>query len=970
MNLLPLLMALTVTEYFGVKYQKEPVSFDVPYAANLGLAGVPSQVEVTGAGKTARLWTLVDFDAPGRKEFALGTPAEAKPWSVTDAGNVGGVKLTAVDNGKFFAKVPVGSVKFDVPVSAFNVPGPVVSVSADGKQWYGTGYLDSLLRVKEITCELSVGAVFWQSRITYRFENDKQYVAQVRIYRGKPYAQLVEDFNLGGASKFVFSYDDWSPKDFISCSDQAQTKHRRIGKHDANDFVTEEGSTCLVRLVIWSQFGYFNGKSETIGLMNEDGSLAVGGFFVRPDRWTRAKVNHVDLYRRPEVPGDRLTRGVVGLKGAKDRLAMEAWLVDGHREWAIFAMPAGQWKTPPSETDDGAFTWTPQMRKAHVREGVWPLDRLNRLTLCWNGDCVPTGPSGGDAGVVLQATDGRSGLQAYNGSEGRLRGTAPAGGWNGQVSLPTNVATMASTAINAYMSSDDSAYPSFRAMLPWTDPEALNPFYQGMENMNFNADRYRYTLTYGLRLAAMGHPDAMRFIKHGEKSFDMALDRYVYPQSGCWEESHGYAGHTIKTVTPLVKALKATAGCKDFTEDVRFARMVEFFLYAHSPKDAEFGMRVVPPIGDHGLGKIGPAKRFAGSVDLFTASQNPEIQRIVRNVAWMVQEDGGTPPAGITPEKPDLRSRWLQGYGSVLRAPAGNEAESFVVVRACQSWGHHHEDKGSLWGWFRNVHFFGDASWGGPPGGTYWNKYKQGPPGHSEIEFIGVNNWTLPCKYPAPWISDEHYTNGFDYVNARCRYPYNPKLDVTRSTPVALQNGYDRQVLFVHPDLLIVRDNVETTCPTIWRLHSYQPTGTTTEANRATLKSAQGVTGQLVMIYPAGVTFEMIDHDDLNTGKDAGGKFGSSVLLKWAMPLNTSATWTFGAHGESEPAPAVEMLDKEGRVTKVKLADGWEVISFLNGEPFEFSGDGVEFAGTVGLVIREKGKATLHPIRATKLTQR
>ena len=178
----------------------------------------------------------------------------------------------------------------------------------------GTGYLDSLLRVKEITSELNVGAVYWQSRITYLFENDKQYVAQVRIYRGKPYAQLVEDFNLGGASKFIFSYDNWSPKDFISCTDQAQTKHRRIGKHDAHDFVTEEGSTCLVRVVIWSQFGYFNGKSETIGLMNEDGSLAVGGFFVRPDRWTRAKVNHVDLYRRTEVPGDRLTRGVVGLK--------------------------------------------------------------------------------------------------------------------------------------------------------------------------------------------------------------------------------------------------------------------------------------------------------------------------------------------------------------------------------------------------------------------------------------------------------------------------------------------------------------------------------------------------------------------------------------------------------------------------------------------------------------------------------
>jgi hypothetical protein len=295
-----------------------------------------------------------------------------------------------------------------------------------------------------------------------------------------------------------------------------------------------------------------------------------------------------------------------------------------------------------------------------------------------------------------------------------------------------------------------------------------------------------------------------------------------------------------------------------------------------------------------------------------------------------------------------------------------------IVVRAGQSWGHHHEDKGSLWGWFRNVHFFGDASWGGPPGGTYWNKYKQGPAGHSELEFVGINNWTLPCKYPAPYISDEHYTNGFDYVNARCLYPYNPKLDRETSTPVALRQGYDRQVLFVHPDLMIVRDNVETTCPTIWRLHSYQPSGTTVAGNRATLKSPHGVTGQLAMLYPAGVTFEVIDHDDLNTYKpgETPGKFGSSVLLKWAMPLNTSATWVFGAHGDNETAPDAESLDPDGRVTRVKLADGRDVIVFLNSEPFEFEGHGLTFAGTVGWVVRDGGKATGYPVRATALTLR
>ena len=43
-----------------------------------------------------------------------------------------------------------------------------------------------------------------------------------------------------------------------------------------------------------------------------------------------------------------------------------------------------------------------------------------------------------------------------------------------------------------------------------------------------------------------------------------------------------------------------------------------------------------------------------------------------------------------------------------------------------------------------------------------------------------------------------------------------PRLDLSTSTPTALLNGYDRQVLKVE-DLLVVRDTVESNCPAIWR---------------------------------------------------------------------------------------------------------------------------------------------------------
>jgi hypothetical protein len=183
-------------------------------------------------------------------------------------------------------------------------------------------------------------------------------------------------------------------------------------------------------------------------------------------------------------------------------------------------------------------------------------------------------------------------------------------------------------------------------------------------------------------------------------------------------------------------------------------------------------------------------------------------------------------------------------------------------------------------------------------------------------------------------------------------------------------------VLLVHPDLLIVRDNLQTNCATIWRMHSFWPEGTTVQGGQAKLATDQQLTGHLQFVYPAsGVDLSLVDRDDLNTYKDPDGnplpldqrpKFGSSVVIKWPMPA--SATWTFGVNAEGEAAPQSQMLDKEGKVTKVTLADGRQIIALLNIEPFEYSGEGIEFAGTVGLVIKHQGKTTVQAIRASKLT--
>lgn len=1076
-------LRVVVNEYFGLGYATEPVSIDVPVgdAGDVRLAltpGVSQQELVRGADgqRLARLWTLVSFSERGQRVFevvraeaaqAVGEAGASAP-RVIPAGEVGGVRVEILQNGLFACKVPAGSAEFDPPVSAFGLPGPVFAIGVEGgAEWIGRGYLDTMLRVRSIRCTTQAGPVFVERAVVYELEGGRRYSVRLRLFAGKPFVLLEEEFDLGGASRFVFNFGDFEADGFFKPGDARLTGWGSMDEaNPCGDFIQQPGQRCLARLCVWSQFNYFAGKQETIGLRRvsamdqvayerlaawdqetervlselraqkrpkaeveaaererrggrpllEGASLAVGGFYVRPDLWTRAKVNHVDLFVRPEVRGDAMTRGVVGLRGSEPTVAMEAWLVDGRRQWAMFAVAAGRWEVQRTSRrgPDGAqvVSYSPRfetnawLAKAHLLEGVWPLDRIQRLALVWNADGSAVALEqtaagedglgfGGDVSSVLRGTGGRSGLQHFNGSNASMRGGYArqakalldwATGWSGPMRADALREAgqlnqrMVGPAMAAYLAVDESTYPGYRAMLPWSHPEALNPFYQGMENQNFNADRYNSVSALGAALVKMGHPEGQRFLLHGREQMDMALDRYVYPESGCWEESHTYAGHTLKNLTPLAFTLR-DGGVVNFFDDVRFARMFGWWTYTCSPRDPGFGgRRIQPPIGDHGVSLSVP-DAFKDAIGPFSQSSKAEIRRIAGNMAWLMQERGAPVPEGITAVEPDLSSRYVQGHGVVMRSRGPDRRESFLTLRAEQSWGHHHADKGSLWFWGRDVHFFGDAAWGSPPGGTYGNAYKQGPASGTQIEFVGVNNWTLPCKYPAPWIEDDAYTASYDYALARCDFPYNPRLDLRSSTPEALANRYDRQVLFVHPDVLVVRDNVETMCETVWRMHSYQVDGTQLLAGGASLSSPQGVTAEVRFAYPDGVKLVRVDRDDLNgTNQPFGRAAGEadergrkadydtrSCVLRWDMPPNTSATWTVTLREGAEPAATTRRLDESGRVTLLGLGNGREVVVLMSNEVFSYRGEGLVFEGKVGFAERTgaNGAWVLTPVRAT-----
>lgn len=1032
------LAVLTVDNHAGVHRTDEPVSWDVTLPAGvaadrLGLrdaTGAPRTIQVEPlADGRQRVWTAVTTAAVEQQRFTLvDTPAPAATPGVREVARAeGGV---VYDTGVVRVRITLPRALAE-PTAGDALPGPVQAIGRADGALIGASRLQVRQRVLGIDdAGTLAGPLFVEQRLRWRFADGSEWRTAVRLWAGKPYALISEDCAQGGDARWLFSYGDWPATHFWRTRDGGVDQPWTIAdaRNPCGDFITEEGQTCLARLVVWSQFGYFGGKQETVGLIRD--GLFVGGIYHRPDRWTRAKVNHVDLWLRPEVPGQPATRGVVGLADAVPRPALEAWLIDGHREWALTCAPAGRWEEEKDKDGrpvlDAAgkpkpvFAHDRWLWNAHLTVGVWPLDRLNRLTLVWNADGSPVppdqrapqgdlGPWGGDIGQCLGGTGFRHGLAVFNGSNQNMRRAIPstANGYLKAMKARSALmmagtakrgAEMAGPALWAYLAMDEATYPGRRAMLPWSDPEALNPFYQGMENQNFNAERYYAVALVGAGLRAAGHPDGERFLRHGEEQLDLALGRYFYPGSGCYEESHGYCAHTMHAMSRLALLLR-DEGIRDFHADERFARMFAFWCVAHSPRDTVFdGKRIPPPIGDHGLMVDGFVEQFRAIAPELARADAPYSRQVARWMAWLVREKKAEPIAGIEPEEPPLASRYLQGYGAALRdrRPAGGP-ESYLVLRACQSWGHHHQDKGSLWFWGRNVPFFGDAAWGQPPGGTYGNAYKQGPAGGTQIEFVGINNWPLPCKYPGAFIADDAYADDVDYAVARCPFPYNPPLDLTASGPVAGENQLDRQILWLKPDLLVVRDNVRALVPTVWRLHSYHVDGTTLAGVGATIVSPHGVAGDLRIVHPAGAVLTRIDGDDLNLvdgaptheafgfakgqpRKDKGGKpevrkdgtpvvaphDTRSCVLRWEMPTNRSATWCFAVRGADQQAVAAEALDDQGRVLRLRHASGLEAIVFLDRVPFTWSGEGLRFAGTAGAAWRTNGGAwTRRAIRGT-----
>ncbi len=295
-------------------------------------------------------------------------------------------------------------------------------------------------------------------------------------------------------------------------------------------------------------------------------------------------------------------------------------------------------------------------------------------------------------------------------------------------------------------------YPWHVATVPPGEPGCVHGLYRGMLNQNFNTDRYAAVGIAGCVLP--DHPRAGMWRRHAVEQFRDQMTAFVWP-GGCWEESHTYANHVRLVLMPLVAALRNLPRPVDLLTDDRFRATSRFFIRLLSPPDTLLdGHRGIPAVGDHHYAKHGDfTYLFGWMAGMLTDEERGAYLWAWRQTGCMLTDarsyQASTCAPLLTPdpadagdagdaEAPALPQReQLAGYGAYVRTEPRTVAESLLVVRCGQAWGHYHHDQGSFWWWRKGRLLCADSGLGdGPMKALHEGHCVLGYPGRQPMQYL------------------------------------------------------------------------------------------------------------------------------------------------------------------------------------------------------------------------------------------
>ena len=509
-------------------------------------------------------------------------------------------------------------------------------------------------------------------------------------------------------------------------------------------------------------------------------------------------------------------------------------------------------------------------------------------------------------------------------------------------------------------------------------------------NANFEADRV--DVVGGIGLVFHGNPDADDFVRHATRLMEKSIMVYSTPDSGKWYENPAcYYLHASKCRMNLAFHL-ASHGLSDPTLMPRLKDYLRWGILLLTPEcpsamevmrdgTLNYGgtdkVRRIAPVGDHA--QLGPwvPEHYALMSKLYRRT-DPEFADLLLWAYLKGGSDGGyfgnlplffsalsetdlTPPPAQT-----LASRRLQGFGAIFRGEFNSPHEFYLLFKQGPGGYRYHRTEGSLI-------LFADGKpliYDGGERGETWR--------HSTLSFHDVHMPLAPGH-----VERFHSFAALDFcqgVHPKALEPGEPiflndlcnhELEAVAYARYAEPNPADmRSVLWVKDDYVILHDDLHLppNLPTSWhlqvvsdaheqaQLHDYRFRGRFGTDLQVILPDqeflSEKIEPQVVLDYPAppAPRFTM-EHLQL----DATSPDTVLAVLR-PMPAGTQAV-------------KAQLHREGGHTLGVNISGtGIQDDLFLGRAPLNYRGNGMEFTGRYGAVIRRPGQTTLALIAGTRLS--
>ncbi|PYI53365.1 hypothetical protein DLM86_16400 [Paenibacillus flagellatus] len=805
-----------------------------------------------------------------------------------------------IANGAIELELPYGAGRIDPAEcrKADGVPGPVRRMRSAGGVWRGRSFIDG---------GTGGAAASWEGRIRdggalrtvyeYRvaFGHGGRYEAVLTIDAGERFVRIEETFETAPGAQVVWDFagDDLPETAYLLDPTPGCRTSRLHYRFDQR----------LARLAGWTQYSQLLDLSDGFAFRFAQGDDAVGFVALDGGDWRGNRHNHAELWMRRWERDDPRTRASMPWDAKADwtghperipargesvgvpHLNVEAWIVRGHRRFALVVADAG-------------FVLDGGLRRLQTRRGVATLDAMLRMHLAHPAGERPVRSAFRYPNAVLErhfagkAAPDDAARKAW--MIGYLRDMTD-GFWNGAGSSHVNCVAgrmiapclylyeyMAESGLLtgaerdevrarllflAYLYASDHYYPGAATMLPVGSDDTTEPTMAGMANQNFYTD---IVTVFGTAAQTFpDHPEAGAWRDKFAAMWSRQKAFHTYPDSGVWEESHTYYHHVLHTVLPIMLRRRDDGTGDEFGEP-SFRRLVGASLRQLTPRVAEFGGgRRLVPFGDHHATDL-YVPLYADYAEAFA----PHDPALAGKLAWAYREMNGDRPLPIGEVPVEWEDEYVQGIGYMFRSREPDGGETLLALRSGSAWGHHHNDEASIQLYARGRALIVDSAFG----------HVQDR-GDRKVADKGHSRWTLRDAEPINYLF--RFNRGWIGASgAGGRFPFATAFDPAylfttghqQSHPLREPVHHFRTVVRLSPASFLLVDCCDTDAEQIVRFHVPGVRDRADRPDRPEVEAAVGdATLSIVPLRAGAYRLETAEDRDRATGRLATTEYAFHV---------------------------------------------------------------------------------------------